>query len=354
MSKRATKACVAGALSAVAGDRLIGRLTGATRVPLVVGYHRVVDDVRSVETPTISQMLVSLPMFERHLDWIGRRYEFVTLDELAVRLEAGYEHKRPMAAITFDDGYADVYEQAFPMLMRKGIPAAIFVVTDWIGTSKLLIHDRVYRLLAEGWPQVVQVLIRHGVSGLVSRTPGSPFNVLRQLLTSRRQEDLARLIPAIENELDARVDAPASLRPLGWGMIATMRRAGITIGSHTRRHAVLTCERLADVHAEANESRMALRRHLGEEVRYFAYPDGAYDMNVLEAVAKAGYRLALTACHHRSDAYRLLTIPRRLFWENTSLDSTSQFSPAVLSCLTNGVFDLVAGCRRPHGDAAAA
>ena len=62
--------------------------------------------------------------------------EFVSLDELGQRLSEGRRDDRPLAAVTFDDGYRDVYENAFPMLVRKGIPAAVFVVTKLIGTSR--------------------------------------------------------------------------------------------------------------------------------------------------------------------------------------------------------------------------
>jgi peptidoglycan/xylan/chitin deacetylase (PgdA/CDA1 family) len=228
--------------------------------------------------------------------------------------------------------------------MRKGIPAAIFVVTDWIGTSKLLSHDRLYRILARGWPHSVEVLTRHGVVVVGSIRRAGPFEALRQLLTSRPQSELAHLSAMLEEELDLHEDIPASLKPLSWEMLATMHRAGIIVGSHTRSHPVLTCESPANVLAEVTDSRDTLQRWLAEEIRYFAYPDGAYDLTVLRAVAEAGYRLALTACHHRNHAHPSLTVPRRLFWENTSIDSDAQFSPAVLSCLCGGVFDLFASC----------
>src|ERR1019366_4751846 len=97
---------------------------------------------------SIPSMLVSRRMLERHLDWLGRRFRFISLDELGARLEAKDGREDPVAAITFDDGYRDFYDHALPLLKRKGIPAAVFVVTDLVGTRRVQAHDKLYLLLA--------------------------------------------------------------------------------------------------------------------------------------------------------------------------------------------------------------
>ena len=87
-------------------------------------------------------MLICTKMFERHLDWLSKRFSILSLDEIGRHLESDRGFHRPPAAITFDDGYGDVYHNGFPLLKRKGIPAAVFVVTDLVGTGKPQIFDR--------------------------------------------------------------------------------------------------------------------------------------------------------------------------------------------------------------------
>ena len=125
----------------------IDRAFRSAGVPVVVAYHRVVEDFAESTATSNPSMLVSLEMLEKHLDWIGRRYRFVDLDELGARLESGDPSVGSLAALTFDDGYQDFYQLAHPLLQRKGIPAAIFVVTDYLGTSHVPIHDKLYLLL---------------------------------------------------------------------------------------------------------------------------------------------------------------------------------------------------------------
>jgi peptidoglycan/xylan/chitin deacetylase (PgdA/CDA1 family) len=352
MGRERVKTGIALALRATRGDLLMGLVSGAHRLPLVVGYHRVVDNDAVRDGSAIPPMLVSRRMLERHLDWIGRRFRFVSLDELGSQLESWEARAAPVAAVTFDDGYRDVYEHAFPVLARKGIPAAVFVVTDWIGRSSPMPHDRLYLMLTRAWLTARTVLARLAVvpsgNGL-QRALNDPFSALRLLLTTLPQREIARVIAALEEETAVDEGALEGQRPLSWEMLAEMHHAGIVVASHTKTHPVLTRETGPRIMEETVDSRRTLERRLGTRVDHFAYPDGAFNAEVVDAVATAGYRFAYTTCRHRDSRHPLLTIPRRMLWENSCLDSAGRFSPAVASCVMRGVFDFVAGCRQHHG-----
>src|SRR2546428_4604523 len=225
---------IAFVLRATRGDQLMGGVSGARRLPLVVGYHRVVDDHARNDRSAIPPMIVTQRTLERHLDWIGQRFRFVSLDELGVRLESGEGFATPVASVTFDDGYRDVYDHAFPVLKRKGIPAAVFVVTDWIGSTNPLPHDRLYMLLTGAWPTARAVIVRLGVLPAGTETTpalSQPFSALRRLLTTLPQSRIARVIAALEEETTiGAASPPEGLQPLSWVMLAEMRRSGITVG----------------------------------------------------------------------------------------------------------------------------
>ena len=133
-----------------------------------------------------------------------------------------------------------------------------------------------------------------------------------------------------------------------WEMLAKMQHAGVTIGSHTRTHAWLTLEDRARALDELRGSRLALESRLGVSARHFAYPDGQFNTETAKLVAAAGYRYAYTTCLHRDPGHPLLTIPRRMLWQNACLDRRGRFSPAVLSCQLQGVFGLMRGCEQKH------
>jgi hypothetical protein len=94
MLKAFAKTGVAAVLGWTGADRAVSSLTGTMRLPLVVGYHAVVEDVRAHIGRAIAPNLISVNMLERQLEWIGRRYRFMTLDDLGAQLERGdpFEH----------------------------------------------------------------------------------------------------------------------------------------------------------------------------------------------------------------------------------------------------------------------
>lgn len=360
MLRSLIKTGISGALHGTSADRLLGVLCGVRNLPLVACYHRVVEDVTPHAGSSIPSMLISRRTLERHLEWIGRRFRFVSLDELGARLERGGPIDEPVAAITFDDGYSDMYFNAFPLLKRKGVPAAVFPITDLIGTPRVPIYDKLYLLLARAFSawspparDLAGLLRRFGIRlpEIQRRGTGvqTPSRAMRTLLDALPQARLRRVIEALETEFEIEEGKLTWLHPLTWEMLSEMHTAGVIIGSHTKTHALLTHETPVAVHEEIAGSRQELERRLGIIIHHFAYPNGWFNPATVRAVAEGGYRFAYTTCHHRDPAFPFLSIPRKLIWENSCLDALGRFSPAIMSCQMNGVFDLFGGCRQDHG-----
>lgn len=296
--------------------------------PYVVGYHRVVEQLDAHQDLALPAMEVSADMLEKHLDWLGRHFDIVSVEDLPARMNQRVRSK-PVAAVTFDDGYLDVFLHAFPLLKRKGIPAAFFVVTDLIETGQAPVHDRLYAALSNA-------------------RENDAFAATRRILSSRAHRDVLRILASLDagGEISRRADE--ALRPLTWDALAEMRDAGMTIGSHSRTHALLTNETAASVQQELRVSRIALQQRLGIEAGCFAYPGGAFNATVVEAVRAAGYRLAFTDCRHRDERLPLLTIRRRGLWERSCLDRFGRFSPAIMSCHSAAMFDRLSSCLKSH------
>jgi len=359
--RRLVKTLGAHGLRATGVDRVIGAVNGRDRQPLVLCYHRVVEDVAR-HARSAPAMLVSVKTLEAQLDWIGRRYRFASLDEVARSLEERLEGsppdhgvsrraaRRPLAAVTFDDGYADAYRNAFPLLVRKGIPGAFFVVSGLVGTDRILAHDELYLLLEEAEARLGPARLSVLLTRLGVEWQGSLVEVKERLMDTRSRRGIRRIIDGLREEVTIAPELLEDHWALTWPMLREMHAGGMTVGSHTHTHRTLPTEPQEAVWSELAGSKRALEEQLGAEVRHLSYPGGQFCRRTVEAAAAAGYRCAYTTCSHTDPDRPLLTIPRRTFWELSSAGIAGTFSPAIASCQVRGVLDLVSPCRADHGD----
>lgn len=363
MLRQLTKTSLAAGIHMSGMDKVLGSRRGLADQPLVVSYHRVVEDFRESATRSIPAMLVSTRTMEDHLDWFARHYDFVALDELAEILEGRRQTRKPVLALTFDDGYADFYHQAYPVLKRKGIPAAVFVVTDLVGTTHLQAHDELYLLVSglhsdrdparlkqvEDFVHTLSITPEEARGlGSLLYTEEDTFTLTKAFLVALSQADTDRLVRMLRTQVYIPEHSLREFHALDWEMMREMLGNGVTIGSHTRSHALLANEKGESLAREIRGSKEILERRLGVPVEHLAYPDGRFNEQAVAMVRDAGYRCAYTTCTHRYDDYPLLTIPRRLLWENSCMDSFGRFSPAILSCQVNGIFDPAARCQQNH------
>lgn len=157
-------------------------------------------------------------VFERHLIWLKKHCDpvpFTGVADLASRCDTLQRHA---VAITFDDGYRDNFDFAFPLLRKHGVPATFFVTIGFL----------------ERDPSVMEI-----------------FRVLR-----RARDD--------------------ELQPLMWAQVREMRRAGMEFGTHTYSHRNLARMSSTAVEAEGTRSKLILEDRLGERITTMAYPFGAW------------------------------------------------------------------------------
>jgi peptidoglycan/xylan/chitin deacetylase (PgdA/CDA1 family)/GT2 family glycosyltransferase len=214
-----------GARRAAGSWRALRREFG-TRLP-VLAYHHV--GPRRVHAYT--DFTIATDQFTRQMEWLARHgYVGIRPSQwLAWRREGKALPRRPVL-ITFDDGYADTVDHAFPVLRRLGFGAAMYVVTGRLGASKNW---------GETWgPQ------------------------MSRLMSVEQVEHLAR-------------------------------EGLIEIGAHGRTHADLTTLGEAQLRDEVEGSADDLDRIMGRRPLSFAYPYGAYNAAVRECVART-YELGLS------------------------------------------------------------
>lgn len=291
----------------------------------IVAYHSVVEEPTSELMPG---MWVTAKTFERHLDWLGQRFELVSLAEAAEShihpRWRGKGRRKPLAAVTFDDGYRDNHDIALPILEKKGVPAAFFVVSDLIHQRAAALHDRVYT----------------GIRGqlVAAKHPdpsGAAYAATRVLVCSMRHSRLEALADQLLDDVGLRVGPHAEV--MSWDMVRRLHGAGMEIGSHTATHHNLMNASAEEVEAQLVRSKELLESKLGAPVRSLAYPNGDCDPAVVRAAAKAGYEVAVTTGTEPLAEARHLTVPRTVLHEGSARGALGSFSGAVMDAHSAGV-----------------
>jgi len=240
---------------------------------LILCYHNVVPtgDAGSGD-PSLH---VPRERFQEQMRWLREHYRVVSLRELVDRLAAG-RSVRAMAAVTFDDGYAGVFEHALPILRAFDMPATVFVVAEAVGRRAGFWWDQ---------PEIVE-----------AATPERREQWLKEM-----RGDGAAIVAAGVPPTSTRI-LPASHRPAAWTTIRAALDLGTELGVHSASHRSLPTLGDTELEYEVVASREAVYRATGTRPEFFAYPYGHWDSRVRARVRAAGYRAALTLDDGRNGA----------------------------------------------------
>lgn len=249
-----------GGLRAIGIPALTRRLRD---VGLILCYHNVVPaHAGKFGEPSLH---LSSDRFERQMRWLAGHYSVLTLREFVSRLIAG-RSMRSIAAVTFDDAYAGVFEHAVPILNDLAVPATVFVVAGAVGCSSGFWWDQ---------PDIIE--------------SGSPEERHRRLTALRGDGDVILAGHAL---LDRGL--PPWYRPADWRTIWDATGQGIEIGAHSVTHRSLPTLSDAELEHEIVESRAIIEKSTGAWSQFFAYPYGHWDSRVRDKVRSAGYLAGLT------------------------------------------------------------
>lgn len=261
--------------------------------------------------------------FDQVCTWVKDWFNVLPLDEAAKRLTQGTLPPRALA-LTFDDGYADNFTVAAPVLKKHGLPCTFFVATGFLDGGRM-------------WNDtLIEAVRRCGTATLdvSSILPGLGVQELSHAASRRAAVD--RLIAACKYlappERQALVDRiaeragcqlPADLMMTS-AQVRQLGQLGMQIGAHTVTHPILAKLPKAEALAEMLQSKRTLEDIISSPVTLFAYPNGKpgtdYGPESVELAREAGFAAAVSTQHGVSTrATDLFQLRRFTPWDQRRL-----------------------------------
>lgn len=258
---------------------------------MILMYHGVVPspDFR------FSANHLSVEDFKQHVFYLKSNFKIRKLYDLFEDYRNGVSAREFEIAITFDDGYANNFTYAYPVLKQHNIPATIFMVTqalenpghilwyDYIDGVKAAIDTRKIAEVDFGFDSEKKLLQRN-ISGADS---------LKSFMKRINVNEKYKIIQWIKNQ---GVEPNSSgkrdfFELLSVEQLKEMTDSGlIEIGSHTHNHPNLSEISISEAEQEIVKSKKLIEDVTGRQVKSIAFPDGSYSDAVKKLCIKTGYR----------------------------------------------------------------
>jgi len=235
----------------------------------------------------ISSLVISTKNFEKQIKSLSKSYNIMSMHDLTNHIKKKIPFPSNSVIITFDDGLKNNFINAFPILQKYNTKATIFLITDYIDTLKISwLNKLVYILKKIGISKFIEEFKNKfpAYSNLLEKTGQN--NIIDRiifLLIDKVNDNVRRkFIQNLYNKSKIKINKE-KIKDLylSWEEIRKMNDAGISFGSHTSTHEVLSLLDYEKAKKEILNSKKNIEVRLNKEINLFAYPYGReIDFNI--------------------------------------------------------------------------
>lgn len=239
----------------------------------VLCYHRVldIDEGFPYDSDLVS---ASTDQFRSQLRHISRHYGVINFKQLKERLDETGKLPGNSLVITFDDGYRDNYEVAWPILREFGMTATFFVATGFMGGNRLFWWDRLAWIVKKAVEGRLEIPGEDGLTIDLADFPDRQEAVRKvvkgaKFLPEREKEEL---ITRLSSQLGVDPDAQAHSNMMDWDQLREMDASGMEIGAHSVGHPIFSNIDEDRLRSEVAGPMEKIRSELGTDVVTFGSP----------------------------------------------------------------------------------
>jgi peptidoglycan/xylan/chitin deacetylase (PgdA/CDA1 family) len=246
-------------------------------------------------------------VFDKHLRYISKYYQIISLKKLVESLNKGKIHPRSVV-ITFDDGFADNYNFVYKYLKRYKIQATIFLATDCIENKKpIWIQELCYFINKVGIQSVIKEIAKHNHNAKIGIPLKNGLNntkkhayLIKFFAYSLNREMRDKILASLYSEFEIKKNEIFTSHKifLSWKQIQEMSNHGICFGNHGASHSPLSTLSETEQKDDILSAKNIIEKKLNQDFMPFAYPFGTYrdfSLTTKQLVINTGHHCILTA-----------------------------------------------------------
>lgn len=263
---------------------------GKRKKLFILIYHRVLDEPDDMRPWEIDKKTFSWQM-----ELIAKYFNVMAFGEAIERMNNDTLPPRAMC-ITFDDGYADNYTNALPILLKNKLSAIFFIASGYLNGGRMWNDSVIESLRAM---QAIELdLTEIGLDTYDINSPQKKASVAIEII-----QKIKHLEPNIRSQYTDYIVAlennklPDNLM-MSTQQLIKLHGSGMEIGGHTVTHPILAALELDAVKQEVYDNKIALEKMLNTKLRYFAFPNGKplqdYLIEQIQVIKNCGYVAAVS------------------------------------------------------------
>ena len=291
-------------------------LKSAGKKPRIFLYHGVSPEIQNYGIANYRQKFIRPESFREHLVWMKKRFKVLPLFTIIERLNHKEEFDTPACAVTFDDGYQNLYHYAFPVLKELRVPATVFLTTDLVDQKGPLwvdILEYSIGMTTETEMEVKEMKKKFLLKSFTDRCKADALirDFLKKIPNQEKVKILEEITRAAGKDLRKNF-ATSPYHCFTWDEMREMEKYGIEFAPHTLNHPILSRLDQKEAEKEIKESSDRLKIELKNPLPIFAYPNGQpedFTDETILILKKFGFVAALTTVSDtiapQADLFRL-------------------------------------------------
>jgi len=271
-------------------DRLFAALLPSKGI-LVLNYHRVGNAANSPFDRELWS--ADAEAFDAQVAMLARHFDVISPGDF----EAAASRRGRHVLVTFDDGYLDNYQIAYPILRRHGVPATFFIATGFIDRPSLPWWDEIAWLVRGSTRARLELRPWFDEPLTLAAHREAQIHALLAKYKSLQASEAAMMLAALRTASGLLPPDTIAEHWMDWDMIREMADNGMTIGGHTVNHPVLSRLPKQRQREEIEGCAARILAETGRPMEYFAYPVGspwAFNDDTRDCLEAAGVRRAFS------------------------------------------------------------